>query len=489
MKKRLTFSLIGLLAVLAVNIALAQAPGKFKYQAVLRDATGNIIPSTSVTVFIDILQGSATGTSVYSESFTLTTTAQGVINLDIGGGTPVSGSFANINWCANPYWVKVTLNGTVISTGQLLSVPYSLSTKGINVIPNGNVGIGTTAPTDLLHLSSSSGINGITVESSNTVNGPHITLNSTGAGGRLWNVLSTQTGNQSGAGNFEIWNGGGGLNNAVTIKGTNNFLGIGTINPQNRLHVAGFVQLEGNPDAQVLFGTTAANGKRGIGSLAGWNPNMLYLNGWGDFTSGVSVGGNFASNLLVNGNVGIGTTAPTAKLDVQGAVRIVDGTQGTGKLLRSDANGNASWITVAGNTPAVTAIFPGTTTSNWTSMSPIYTGTTLTLPPGKWSVQVSILLNNPGTCESWIRSSFSNSSSSSTPSGDIIGASLASGYKAYNAYYGMVIGTIIINNTSAGNKTYYYWGENCDNYSGSFSFANFGRGVAMEDQIIAYPMN
>jgi len=94
MKNRLTFSLLGLLAIFIVNVSLAQAPEKFKYQAVLRDASGNIIANTAVTVVIDILQGSAVGTSVYQETQNVTTTAQGVINLDLGGGTVNSGVFA-----------------------------------------------------------------------------------------------------------------------------------------------------------------------------------------------------------------------------------------------------------------------------------------------------------------------------------------------------------------------------------------------------------
>jgi hypothetical protein len=44
-----------------------------------------------------------------------------------------------------------------------------------------------------------------------------------------------------------------------------------------------------------------------------------------------------------SGNVGIGTLMPTSKLDIIGKVKITDGTQGTGKVLVSDANGQASW--------------------------------------------------------------------------------------------------------------------------------------------------
>ncbi len=45
----------------------------------------------------------------------------------------------------------------------------------------------------------------------------------------------------------------------------------------------------------------------------------------------------------VSGNVGIGLTNPTSKLDVAGSIKIADGTQGAGKVLTSDASGLASW--------------------------------------------------------------------------------------------------------------------------------------------------
>ena len=46
------------------------------------------------------------------------------------------------------------------------------------------------------------------------------------------------------------------------------------------------------------------------------------------------------------GNVGIGIVSPAAKLHVNGNMRLADGTQGQGKILESDANGNASWKSV-----------------------------------------------------------------------------------------------------------------------------------------------
>ncbi|ESU27240.1 hypothetical protein FLJC2902T_22140 [Flavobacterium limnosediminis JC2902] len=50
------------------------------------------------------------------------------------------------------------------------------------------------------------------------------------------------------------------------------------------------------------------------------------------------------NNLFNNGgSIGIGTNSPDAKLDVEGNIRIADGTQGNRKVLMSDGNGNASW--------------------------------------------------------------------------------------------------------------------------------------------------
>lgn len=53
-------------------------------------------------------------------------------------------------------------------------------------------------------------------------------------------------------------------------------------------------------------------------------------------------------SVLDNGNVGINNSAPTTKLDINngstnGAIKIVDGTQGVGKVLTSDANGLGTW--------------------------------------------------------------------------------------------------------------------------------------------------
>lgn len=61
-----------------------------------------------------------------------------------------------------------------------------------------------------------------------------------------------------------------------------------------------------------------------------------------------------ALTVLFNGNTGIGTVNPDSTLHVVGGFKLVNGTQGNGKVLTSDANGGASWQTAGGGTPSLT---------------------------------------------------------------------------------------------------------------------------------------
>lgn len=120
MKKLLLLSTLLLTGI----SCFSQAPQTFKYQAVLRDASGNILGSQSKSIMTDILQGSPTGTTVFSETHKLTTTAQGLINIDIGSIDSVD--FGRINWAKGPFFLRITIDGTEMGTSQLLSVPYSM---------------------------------------------------------------------------------------------------------------------------------------------------------------------------------------------------------------------------------------------------------------------------------------------------------------------------------------------------------------------------
>ena len=54
--------------IFASLVAFSQAPNAMSYQAVIRDANNNLVSNQSVGMQISILQGSANGSSVYTET-------------------------------------------------------------------------------------------------------------------------------------------------------------------------------------------------------------------------------------------------------------------------------------------------------------------------------------------------------------------------------------------------------------------------------------
>ena len=113
----------------------AQAPEKMSYQAVIRDASNALVATQAVGMQISILQTTATGTAVYVETQTPTTNINGLVSLEIGTGTLVSGDFTTIDWANDTYFIKTETDPTggttytITGTSQLMSVPYALHAK------------------------------------------------------------------------------------------------------------------------------------------------------------------------------------------------------------------------------------------------------------------------------------------------------------------------------------------------------------------------
>jgi hypothetical protein len=176
------------LAVISVLIldfltkAAAQSPNRMSYQSVVRNSSGMLVTNSPIGVKLSLLQSSITGSVVYTETHSVTSDSNGVVSLEIGGGTPVTGSISSINWASGLYFLKTEIdpaggtNYTITGTSQLLSVPYALySNNGLqsgsapgntpfwngsnwvfnssNIFNNGgNIGIGTSTPTAKLDI-------------------------------------------------------------------------------------------------------------------------------------------------------------------------------------------------------------------------------------------------------------------------------------------------------------------------------------------------
>ncbi|MCZ2444214.1 MAG: DUF1566 domain-containing protein [Flavobacteriales bacterium] len=113
------------------------------YQAVIRNSSNALVTNQQVGMQISILQGSISGTAVYEETQTPTTNANGLVSVEIGAGTVVSGDFSTIDWANGPYFIKTEtdINGgtnyTITGISQLLSVPYALHAKTAESITGG----------------------------------------------------------------------------------------------------------------------------------------------------------------------------------------------------------------------------------------------------------------------------------------------------------------------------------------------------------------
>jgi hypothetical protein len=116
-----------------------QAPQKMTYQSVVRDTSDQLIANQVIGMQINILQGSATGTSVYTETQTTTTNINGLLSIEFGG----QAGFDTITWANGPYFIETNIDVTggssytITGVSQLLTVPYALHAKTAESIEGG----------------------------------------------------------------------------------------------------------------------------------------------------------------------------------------------------------------------------------------------------------------------------------------------------------------------------------------------------------------
>ncbi|WP_299444305.1 hypothetical protein [uncultured Aquimarina sp.] len=127
-------NIITLLALIVVTITFAQAPEGFNYQAVARDAMGDIIVNTTIGVEFQLHETTIDGPVIYTETHSPTTNAYGIFNLIVGQGTSTD-TFNLVDWATDLHFIETSIdlaNGSTyvtIGTTQLLSVPYALHAK------------------------------------------------------------------------------------------------------------------------------------------------------------------------------------------------------------------------------------------------------------------------------------------------------------------------------------------------------------------------
>jgi hypothetical protein len=258
--KRLYSILVALF--ITINV-FAQAPQKMSYQAVIRKSNNTLLISSPVGMQISILKGSATGTAVYVETQTTTTNANGLVSLEIGTGTAVTGTFAAINWATGPYFIKTETDPTggtaytIVGTNELMSVPYALFSANGTPGPQGPAGANGT-----------NGTNGVSV------------TNTTVIGDSLFITLSNgqiiNAGYVTGAQGIQGLTGATGPQGPTGATGPQGPIGLtgavgatGATGPQGPIGLTGAVGAAGPQGIQGLTGATGPQGPIGLTGPAG----------------------------------------------------------------------------------------------------------------------------------------------------------------------------------------------------------------------------
>jgi hypothetical protein len=231
---------------------------------------------------------------------------------------------------------------SLCSGGGTIGVTGPAGTQG----PQGPTGVsGVTGPQGIQGVTGSQGLQGTTGLSG--ITGP------TGIQGVTGNMGPTGTQGIQGI---------QGSTGAQGIQGTTGLQGImGSIGPTGPQGLQGVTGPFGPIGLQGVRGITGPTGQIGVTGPTGIESN----NHWSiTGNTGTIAGTNFLGTtdaqplvlktnntewmrILTGGNVGIGTTTPAAKLEIDGAsnstIKIVDGNQAAGKVLTSDATGQGSW--------------------------------------------------------------------------------------------------------------------------------------------------
>ena len=171
--------------MLVTSISLrinAQSPQLMNYQAVMRDAAGNLLQNQDISLRFTIHDSSANGTICFQETQNLTTNRLGLVTTMIG----YYENLGSINWGTGLKFLQIEIDltnndhYTDMGTSQLVSVPYALfagnSSPGpigptgpagpqgfVGITGNtGSTGLGVTGPTGIMGLPGPTGFTGPT---------------------------------------------------------------------------------------------------------------------------------------------------------------------------------------------------------------------------------------------------------------------------------------------------------------------------------------
>ena len=255
--------ILSILFLLTVTVVWAQVPQQISYQSVIRDGNNVVVASSGVGIKISLLKGSTTGPSVYVETHRKTTNANGLVSLEIGTGTVLSGSFSTIDWANGPYLIQTETDPTggtnysIPFVMALNSVPYALFAANGTPGPKGDKGdTGAAGAQGIQGQPGAAGVQGPIV-----ITGPAGPTGATGLTGATGpKGLTGLTGPAGIAGST----------GAASAQGIQGLPGApGAQGPIGLTGIAGPIGLTGATGPQGPAGSTGAQGPTGLTGPAG----------------------------------------------------------------------------------------------------------------------------------------------------------------------------------------------------------------------------
>ena len=344
MKKYLPL-IISLFAIFNLD---AQAPQVMNYQAIVRNANGQVVAAnTQVTFKFTIRQSSVAGIAVFTETQTVTVNQFGLANAKIGAVN----NLANVNWSVGPMFLQVELdasggnNFTDMGTSQLLSVPYALfagnSAPGATGATGGAGLQGITGPTGIQGVTGANGlgITGATGLKGNTGATGVGLIGATGPTGL--NGLAGVTGATGATGLTGAGGGATGPTGATGPVGATGSVGLsgssgitGNTGPSGPMGLSGVAGPTGSTGNMGLTGPTGVPGAAGATGATGTDGATGVGGGATGPTGPIGPVGPTGANGL-NGNNGLdgnnGTTGATGPIGPTGALGLTGATGLTGQ--------------------------------------------------------------------------------------------------------------------------------------------------------------
>jgi hypothetical protein len=273
-----------LAALLLTAIAFAQTPEKMSYQGVVRNSSDLLISNQAVGMQISILQTTVTGTAVYVETQVPTTNVNGLVTLEIGTGSVVSGDFTTIDWSADSYFIKTETDPTggttytITGTSQLMSVPYALYAKTSGSATPGPQGAqgadGATGTSGAVGATGAAGTNG--TNGTQGIQGIQGAVGSNGASGATGASGADGATGAAGANGTDGAQGPQGPAGSTGLAGADGLLGndgatgaTGAQGPAGNAGATGPQGLAGNDGAPGAAGTNGTDGIQGIQGATG----------------------------------------------------------------------------------------------------------------------------------------------------------------------------------------------------------------------------